>query len=68
MGPFSPRQSEPLAALPPLSRPRSVKLTRALSGGGLPSSSGLRPLRRVPLETRAQTRQAFFCLRPCDDD
>ena len=44
MGPFSPRQSEPLAALPPLSRPRSVKLTRALSGGGLPSSSGLRPL------------------------
>ena len=43
-GPFSPRQSEPLAALPPLSRPLSVKLTRALSGGGLPSSSGLRPL------------------------
>ena len=57
MGPFSPRQSEPLAALPPLSRPR-----RSSSRG--PSREGGCRRRRGCVRSRAASRNARSASSP----
>ena len=56
MGPFSPRQSEPLAALPASLAAGGVKLTRALSGW----LSGLRPLSGLLSKRALRTRQSVL--------